>query len=295
MSWSASASWNGPSTPFYSTFFIDSNGNIEQLTGTIITVTEVAASAGVLTVTASTNLTNILSAGCQITFPASMAATFLENETVEVVTVSGSTFTAVTTEGSYGPTSESNIIANEVSGNSTPISGASAPTWSTQVPDAGNYYQGGITNDGTVQWTSRGNPIENWGLANANVAITPTIGTSTVAWQSNTYFSLPGVVIDSNGNLQQVTKAGKSGASAPAWATSVGNTTTDGTVVWVMIQTAASLIWDAHTAYTPSTEFDLTEVSNASSGSTVYTGVITGGALTHLQVEPLSYLTSRTR
>lgn len=193
--WVAGAVWNTPTTPLFSTFIIDTNGNIQQLT-------------------------------------------------------SGSTF----------------------------ISGSSAPAWSTQVPAAGNNFSGGQTSDGGVIWTNRGNPVENWGIANNGTAVTPTVGTSRVAWGANTFYSLAGVIIDTNGNLQQVTVAGKSGTSNPTWATSVGNSTTDGTVKWIMIQTAASLIWAAHHAYTPQTTLTLASVANASAGHTVYTGAITGGA-----------------
>ncbi len=130
------------------------------------------------------------------------------------------------------------------------ISAGTAPVWSTTVPNSGNNFQGGVTTDGSAAWTNRGNPIENWGIAEPSTSLTPTVGSSRSAWKSNTVFGLVQVVIDSNGNLQQVSTAGTSGSgSHPTWATSVGLTTTDGTVVWTMIQTAASLIWQANTSY----------------------------------------------
>jgi len=279
VNWTGNTVWNGPVSSFFSTFLIDPNGNIQQLTGTVITVTQTQVTSNVLTVTASTALTNVLSTGCVIQFPASMAATVLENQTVTVVSVSGSTFTATFTTGDYGPTAESNVQAAELTLTSTPISGGVVPTWSTVVPASGNNYQGGTTIDGTVQWTNRGNPVMNWGIAMPTTAITPTIGQSAVSWRSGTYFSYAGVIIDANGNLQQVVTAGKSGTSAPTWATSVGTTTTDGTVVWRMIQTAASLNWSSHTNYVPGATLALTSVANASAGTTVYTGSVTGGAL----------------
>lgn len=162
--WAPNFNWTGPSTPLLSTFFIDPNGNIQQLT-----------TAG--------------------------------------------------------------------------ASGGVAPAWSTQVPSQGNNFQGGITIDGTADWTNRGNPVENWGIAPPLLIPTPVVGSSRSAWATNTYYSIAGAVIDSNGNLQQVVTAGKSGGSAPAWATSVGTQTTDGTVTWNMIQTAASLVWQPNTVY----------------------------------------------
>jgi hypothetical protein len=193
--WSANAVWNTPSTPLFTTFIIDTNGNIQQLTG-------------------------------------------------------GTTF----------------------------ISGATPPTWSTVVPAAGNNYQGGLTTDNGVIWTNRGNPIENWGIANDGTAVVPVVGTSRVAWKANTYYSLAGAVIDTNGNLQMVTVAGTSSAGPVTWAMSVGNITTDGTVTWIMIQTAASLVWAASTAYVPQSTLVLSSVAAAAGGHTVYTGAITGGA-----------------
>lgn len=133
------------------------------------------------------------------------------------------------------------------------ISGGTTPTWSTQQPNSGNDFTGGLTNDGTAVWTNRGNPIENWGIAPPTTPVTPVVGSSRSAWQANTLYGLASVVIDSNGNLQQVSTPGKTGTAAPTWATSVGDPTTDGTTVWTMIQTAASLVWQPNTAYTDGT------------------------------------------
>lgn len=129
------------------------------------------------------------------------------------------------------------------------VSATTAPTWSTTVPSVSNSFQGGLTTDGTAVWTNRGNPIKNWGIQPPLTAVTPQVGSSRAAWKANTLFSLVSVVIDSNGNLQQVTTAGKTGTVAPTWGTSVGNITTDGAAKWTMIQTAASLVWQPHTAY----------------------------------------------
>jgi hypothetical protein len=52
------------------------------------------------------------------------------------------------------------------------------------------------------------------------------------SWQALTSYSLGAVIIDSNGNLQQVTTAGTSGSTQPVWNTSINGTTIDGTIVW---------------------------------------------------------------
>jgi len=129
------------------------------------------------------------------------------------------------------------------------VSGSTPPTWSNVIPQVGNDFQGGITVDGTAQWVNRGPTVENWGIVAPNGTITTSFAGGGVAWQPGTRYSKPGVIIDSNGNLQQVTTAGKSGDTAPTWNTTLSGTTTDGTVVWTMIQTAASLVWQAHTTY----------------------------------------------
>jgi hypothetical protein len=51
------------------------------------------------------------------------------------------------------------------------------------------------------------------------------------AWQASTAYALNQEILDSNLNIQKVTKAGTSGSTQPAtW--SASGTTTDGTVTW---------------------------------------------------------------
>jgi len=129
------------------------------------------------------------------------------------------------------------------------ISGGTEPTWNETVPSVGNNFQGGTTTDGTSVWTNRGNPMENWGIAAPTGVVTPVVGSSRVSWQASTYYSLPGVLIDSNGNLQQVTTAGLTAGSTPTWQTTVGATTTSGTAVFTLIQLASSMVWQPNTSY----------------------------------------------
>lgn len=276
VTWNANMQWNTSATPFFTTFLIDPNGNIQQLTATAIPVTGVSVTANVLTITSSESVASLLSVGMLMSFPEVMNATFLENQTVSITSVSGDTFTASFVNEDYAGT-ESDVFATEQTGGTNPTSGATTPTWSTVVPSASNNFQGGTTQDGQVLWTNRGNPVENWGIQAGGTAPTVTVGTSTVAWLANTFYSLVSVVVDSNGNLQQVTKGGKSGGAQPTWATTVGQPTLDGTVEWVMIQTAASLVWQPDHAYTQSVVLNLTSVADAVAGSTVYSGAITGG------------------
>ena len=52
------------------------------------------------------------------------------------------------------------------------------------------------------------------------------------SWVKATAYAVDDQVGDPNSNLQQVTTAGTSGATQPTWNTTVGGTTTDGTVTW---------------------------------------------------------------
>ena len=57
-------------------------------------------------------------------------------------------------------------------------------------------------------------------------------------WSASVPYFLGQQIIDTNGNYQQVTSPGTSGLTNPptgGWATSVGLTTTDGTITWTMI------------------------------------------------------------
>lgn len=276
VTWSASMQWNTSAFPFFSTFLIDPNGNIQQLNATAIPVTNIQIADNILTVTSSETLTDLLSAGMLMAFPEVMNADFLENQTVSITAVSGDTFTAAFKNDDYDG-AEDGVLATEQTGGTNPTSGGTVPTWSTVVPSAANNFQGGITQDGQVQWVNRGNPVKNWGIAIGSTPPVVTAGTSSVAWAANTFYSLVSVVVDSNGNLQQVTTPGKSNGTQPTWAATVGDTTSDGTVVWTMIQTAASLIWQPNTAYTQSVLLNLTSVADTTGGSTVYSGAITGG------------------
>jgi hypothetical protein len=132
--------------------------------------------------------------------------------------------------------SNNNIQICVVSG----TTGNSAPTWATQY--------GAATNDGsTVVWACVG---------------------SSLSWAANTFWFLPAngftapqttssyggaSIIDSSNNLESCINSGKSGSSAPTWA-SVGFNTADGGTALVLTQVAVA------------------------GSTTTYTGTITGGA-----------------
>jgi hypothetical protein len=224
------------------TFIIDPNGNIEQLVNTIFPVTEIGVTGNIVTIYSTANLLNTVEVGEQITITGLTGASFLNATTLTLLTVNTNTATAsYTYTGTYGPTADSGLATVLQGG--TPVSGGTEPTWNTTLL--------GTTNDGTAQWRNRGAQIENWGIAAPTSAPSLVVSGASSAWQPNTFYSTSKVIIDSNGNLQQVTTGGLSGHTAPIWATTVGATTTDGTVVWTVLQLQPSLTWTAHTAYSP--------------------------------------------
>jgi hypothetical protein len=51
-------------------------------------------------------------------------------------------------------------------------------------------------------------------------------------WQASRAYAVGQKIVDPSGNLQEVTDAGTSGATAPAWNETLNGATTDGTVLW---------------------------------------------------------------
>lgn len=138
----------------------------------------------------------------------------------------------------------------------------------------------GITNDGTAQWYNVG-PIRGWKA-------------------SSPFYTFPSgatggtgicVILDPNGNLQWVTNGsgGNSGGTAPAWATGLNATTTDGALTWTCLGPGATLT-TATVQYAFSTHGVDGSVSTASPVATVF-GPILGPNVAAPADSPLDYLT----
>jgi hypothetical protein len=266
--------------PYYTTYLVDSNFAIQQLIGTILNNSgnvQIVSADGVSTVTLHfavapylanaslvTGTTALPQSGSPVTFIDFATATQLNGVLGYVSSIdfaTGVVTVTLTTEvAAQSSTADHGnmIIVN----GGTPVKGGSQPSWATVAlaPAAvWPFPDNVLTIDGTALWINRSNVtstqaagIFNWGIKGPTgqlAAVSPNVGSGT--WQPNTYYSLDGVLIDSNGNLQQVTTAGSGGAVTPTWMTSVGQTTTatGGTAVWTMIQTAASMVYASGTVY----------------------------------------------
>ena len=242
-------------TPFNSTYLIDSNGNLQELYATVV---------GSITNVTYVESTNTLTLAFSGGFTMTAGVNYIIWNAATALWLNGITFTAVTgttanllneLPANYSSTPDTGNITLAEGG--SPVTGASVPVWNTTVPSAANDFLGGSTIDGTALWMNRGNPIENWGIVAGTTAPTVTVGTATAAWKTNTFYSLAGVVIDTQYsaqfNIWQVTVAGKSGGSNPFTSnpTSGSTTVTDGGVTWKCVASTHSgdAAWSASTTY----------------------------------------------
>jgi hypothetical protein len=99
-----------------------------------------------------------------------------------------------------------------------------------------------------------------WGIdaptAQPSVTIVPS-GSASPAWQASTIFSTMGLLVDANGNMQQLVSVNSSGTNTtqfgtsangePNWNQTPGGTTSDNTITWTNF--GPIVLWTAHTTY----------------------------------------------
>lgn len=147
----------------------------------------------------------------------------------------------------------------------TPFSGLYQLTHYTDLSDNPQdfvIYLGSTTIGRTLEATS--NPGVD------NITLTPT--NASVAWASGTAHALgvQRIPTTPNNYLYEVTTAGTTGSSEPTWPTgAIGDTVTDGTVVWTLIN-------DAH----QTTEIKLATASSGLTGATGGAALSIGATLT---------------
>ena len=117
------------------------------------------------------------------------------------------------------------LTSGGTSGNNEPIwpasgsvpDNATTPTWSLIL--------NGTTNDNSVVWTNRGQPV----------------------WQANHAYVSGNPIIDSNGNIEVVgALSGHSGAHQPNWPNSFSTPTSDHQIIWLC---ELQPTWEANTVY----------------------------------------------
>lgn len=147
------------------------------------------------------------------------------------------------------------------------------------VSVAGIMYAG----DGVDTWKyTPGNPngtIWNFGIVGPTsppVVTVVSAGAAAVSWQAATWFSTMGILVDSNGNAQQLigvnndgsnpsSQFGTSSIGGPPWNHTVGGLTVDGTVTWRNIGTLKDYL--ANTIYS---NFEFNRDNGTATSSTIF-------------------------
>jgi hypothetical protein len=281
--WSGSTRVGTDLTPFYSTYMFDASGNLLQLVGTIFPITgttlnaPTSSSDPTITVTSSVALNTLLIIGQQITFPATMSATYLENKSATILSITGTSMVVtypLPTLVSATTTTES-VHGFSFNGG-TPTTGTVQPTatfggtfdvspYAISANTVGFGFTTlpipGLSIDGTALWVSRTdeagganfleNGLENWGIDNSKPApILPAISgknplgfsifnTQIPYYTPNTGYAGGTYVTDSNNNIQYTPSSGTGGLVAPAWNQILGETTTDNTITWTLVYKGA--------------------------------------------------------
>lgn len=252
----------------FGTYFIDSNSNIEEMIGIAAgTITNFSLTAKVLTLTvnmASPNAdTTSYTKGTTFMLWGLDTNTWANGLLITTTDayVSGSgvwTLTASVQHSDVAPSTETGWIQQIGTTPVVAVTGGSVPTFHAAIGNAdvnsgATAPTGNVTLDGNILWFNRGSQVENWGIQAPPKAVTTAVtGTSSTGWKAGTYYSAPGVVIDANNNIWQVTTPGTTGTSNPfTTSPAVGDTVTDNTVTWTCVttHTGGGQTWAAHTGY----------------------------------------------
>lgn len=227
----------------FGTYLIDpATGNPQEFIGVSIgNVTSVSVTSNELTLTVSLTApaaepsfgpplgTTTILAGTSFQLWGMVSNEFLDGATITIDT----DYTYGTSTTLTAPFNYPNLVATPEAGpgyiiqaGTTPViamTGTSVPVWGTVVPVAANLFAGSLTLDGNTLWANRGTPstggasVENWGIKAPTTAPTFSVAGQEESWAANTYYSPASIFLDPNGNLWQITTAGKTGLTEPTW------------------------------------------------------------------------------
>jgi hypothetical protein len=304
--WTAETPLGTGTTPFFTTYYIDFSGNIQQLIGTNVPITETILTAPtpttgpVLTIDSSVTLSNIVAVGDVITFPSTMATSWLRYQSATILSITGMTM-VVQYPLPYlvAPGTQAETVSGIVYNGGTPTTGTTEPnaTGSTQFNTAVTTTGGGAptyvgtvvgnqTVDGSAVWQNRSNPVQNWGLSNINNApIIPLPSASSGIgdaldqipfYEPNASYGTGAYVVDTNNNIQKATTGGSSGLAAPVFNTILGQTTTDNTVTWTLEYIGAISATNGGWRYAVALVNTLDNTVSNCSSLTIPTGNFTG-------------------
>ena len=124
------------------------------------------------------------------------------------------------------------------------------------------YYGDGIDLLKYTPWNTNGTSW-NWGIASPAQAPginTVSTGAASTVWQASSWYSTMGIIVDSNGNAQQLNSInadgtntnanyGNTGNGGPTWNPTRLGTTTDGSITWINI--GQITLWQPNTLYQP--------------------------------------------
>jgi hypothetical protein len=171
------------------------------------------------------------------------------------------------TIGSFG-----NVVTTPLAGQVLAALGSGSIGTDLAVAHAAVFFAGGV-NATTIPISDRflisssrtAAQAQTDGLGRTGNATTPSYSNAaTKLYAHSTAFSLNDTIIDTNGNIQQVTTAGTSGVASPVWATS--GTTVDGGITWTFIGPVVGLSdYLGQTYFDPNTavKFTIVDPNNA--------------------------------
>lgn len=214
-------------------YIVETNQNVQQNLGYATTLSNVAVSNNVVTITVA-DLSQI-AVGALVSIYNMKVLTDLEAVVLQVSTVSAAsgagTFTAVFNYTNYGSTADTGYVCVQGVNGTT---GSSQPTWNTA--------HRGYTYDGTSLWSNRGPSLRPWGIQQPQEQpiVNNVLSTSaSLTWAANTYYMPQPYIVEtvsSTPYIFQLTTNGTTKSTVPTFTSS--GTVSDGSAVWTNVGAA---------------------------------------------------------